>query len=825
LTPPRAPTPTPPTGFARFADAVLSHRVAILAALGALTLLMIVQFRLLRFDFQPSAMMQFSDDERAFSADFSARYHDASEDTLLLILHSPQPQAVLSPYGLSLLHQLTELAQQSGLALSIDSLALTPDIPDIPDNPLKLLASSFTGRSPSALLPQRPATDADVSRVLRRLDRSSLLRGSLISADGAAALIVLHLDPRYRDLGLLSPALADLEAAVEAAVAHPDFSTASPAPSLSLQLGGLPYIRTETVRNLKRDQLVFWPVVGAVFFLMLLALFRSPLQALLPLISVGLATAWIVGLLATINQEVNIINNIMPTLILVVGICDGIHVVLRANKLRAEGRTHIVTARDTIAELGLPCLLTTLTSAIGFASLVVARADVLRSFGWQVGLGIMLAYVCVILLVPIALSFQRRAQVTVILSHADVVALDAQPRDRIERLLARLTDHLLAYPRAVLVIAVATLALTAAIGARVPIDAFAIEAFHEGHPIYEANRLIEQKLGGVLPLELEVQSPAATPPADLTTADGLTRLAALQDMVARQPNVLQTISILDILAEARAATDGLPADWRRDPSALAPLLPLVSAFQPALVTQYLSADHDRLRLTARMSDAGIRNTIKTLQSIQGSAPALNNPPPEGAAAAPSPVTVRPTGAAYLTAIGLDLFVRDLFWSLITASLIIFGILVLFFRSWRVGIISLIPNLLPLTTTLALMPALGYDLNTSSVVIFTISIGLAVDNTIHFVARLREVRPDYASLDEAIRAAFSSSGRAIIASNVLLMIGFSVLFLSDFEPTRRVATLTVITIFSALIAAILVLPALLHLLYEKSPSAAPVRVDS
>jgi predicted RND superfamily exporter protein len=295
-------------------------------------------------------------------------------------------------------------------------------------------------------------------------------------------------------------------------------------------------------------------------------------------------------------------------------------------------------------------------------------------------------------------------------------------------------------------------------------------------------------------------------------------------MVGQQPHVLQTLSILNILAEARAATDGLPPDWRRDPAALATLLPLVRAFQPTILSQYLTPDGDRLRVTARMSDAGIRRTLSTLSAIQSLAPSLLNPPQDTPQDTPPLTTLRPTGAAYLTAIGLDLFVRDLFMSLVTASLIIFAVLVLFFRSWRVGLISLIPNLLPLTMTLAMMPALGYDLNTSSVIIFTISIGLAVDNTIHFVARLRDVRPEHPDLNEAIRAAFSSAGRAIIASNVLLMIGFSVLFLSDFEPTRRVATLTVITILSALIAAVLVLPALLRLFYEPSPQPAASALD-
>lgn len=306
----------------------------------------------------------------------------------------------------------------------------------------------------------------------------------------------------------------------------------------------------------------------------------------------------------------------------------------------------------------------------------------------------------------------------------------------------------------------------------------------------------------------------------------LARVARFQAAIETLPGVISTMSVLNILAETQSAIDDARTDWRTSPSTLAQHLPIVALAQPSTLSQYLTPNHDRLRITARMSDAGIRQTLSTIDAIHTqSATLLNAPldnsktstqnttPPTAPLAPTPPIHVKETGTAYLTAIGLDLFVRDLFTSLATASITIFTIMIIAFRSWRVGLISLLPNLLPLTITLALMPTLGYQLNTSSVVIFTISIGLSVDNTIHFVARLRDVRASHATLNAAIHDAFTSSGRAIIASNILLIIGFSFLFWSDFEPTRRVATLTVVTIIASLITALLTLPPLLRLFYE------------
>jgi predicted RND superfamily exporter protein len=173
--------------------------------------------------------------------------------------------------------------------------------------------------------------------------------------------------------------------------------------------------------------------------------------------------------------------------------------------------------------------------------------------------------------------------------------------------------------------------------------------------------------------------------------------------------------------------------------------------------------------------------------------------------------VRMTGVAYLSAFGLDTFVWDLLYSLITAFAVIFVVLMLVFRSPLVGLLALLPNLLPLAITLAAVPLFGYGLNTTTAVVFTITIGLAVDNTIHIIARFKGEWLLHQDIDASIRAAFSSAGRAIVLSNLLLMGGLSVLDLSDFEPLRRISLLAITTISAALFAAMLVLPAELKLL--------------
>ena len=137
-------------------------------------------------------------------------------------------------------------------------------------------------------------------------------------------------------------------------------------------------------------------------------------------------------------------------------------------------------------------------------------------------------------------------------------------------------------------------------------------------------------------------------------------------------------------------------------------------------------------------------------------------------------------------------------------------LVVVFRSPRMGLLSFLPTVLPLALTLGLMPLYGYELNTSTVVVFTISIGMAVDNTIHLLTAFRRARREGRDVDEAIRHTFARTGSAVVASNLLLIGGFAILFSSGFEPVFRVAALTTTTIGAAMLAAMLVLPELLAL---------------
>ena len=771
--------------FRQLAAWEIRNRRWVILGLAALTLGALVQLPRLQFDFRPEALLEFSQEEQAFARELNQRFQ-IEDDLLLIVLEGREPGSVLDARGLTLLYRLTERAGASALAARAISLATVPRR-DLAGG----LAAFALGRLPP-LLSGLPVAASDVERVRTQVATSRMLPRQLVSEDGSTAAIVVVLASEYQDLAALDRPLAELQSAITEVLAA-DTASFDGDDRYQTHLGGLPYVRLETVRHLKSEQLTFWPMTAILYLSLLWFLYRDLGLAVIPLLAVGLASLWGVALLPLAGAEVNVINNIVPSLILVIGVCNAIHMLHAYAAARRAGADGEEAACQMMAELGLPVFLTSLTTAIGFASLLVARNGTLRDLGWQASAGIMLSYVALITLLPLAVSrFGDR--------------LSAQPEGRWSiqqaepRWLERVVGGVRRWPRLTLGIALMVLGMALASGLRAPVDALVIDTFPPGHPIYESNQLVEKQLGGILPLEIEL---AIAEPEGFTQAENLRAVLALQRELAVMPGVLDVKSLVDVIAEVHGVQGDEEVEAMLTAERTTFALAALRQYQPEALALFLSPEGTETRIAARLGDHGIQASLETLEQVDAATPGW-------LATFASPVTLRLTGEAYIASRGLNFFIRDLIFSLLAAGGVIFLVLVVVFRSLRLGLLSFLPTVLPLVWTLGLVPVYGYQLNTSTVVVFTISIGMAVDNTIHLLTGFRRARREGLSLDQAIDQTFRRTGSAVVASNLLLIGGFAILFASDFEPVFRVAALTTTTIGAAMAAAILVLPALLAL---------------
>ena len=342
-----------------------------------------------------------------------------------------------------------------------------------------------------------------------------------------------------------------------------------------------------------------------------------------------------------------------------------------------------------------------------------------------------------------------------------------------------------------LIVAAAIILLIACVGvaSQIRFNSKVNDVFQDTHPVSMTNALIEEHLGGMLPVEIDL---TIDEPNGFRNVERLASICKLQREIVAIDGIISGISICDIVAET-----GIDWDTPPNQTQLNAVFFGIKRFNPKQYASFMTDDAQGMHISLRIPDNGYEKSQQTLEkvddAIQSSLPAT------GAKA-------RFTGIGYNSTLGLDHFMSDLYSSLLTAFIIIFAILLVAFRSFWSGVVAILPNVLPLAMTLAFLPIYGYNFNTTSVLVFTISIGLAVDNSIHVIQRFRQEFRGERTVEDALVVALRSSGRAIIQSNLLLCSGLAVLLLSDFDPISRVGVLTMTTIGSALVISIILLPA-------------------
>ena len=839
-----------------------------------ISLLAATQLPKLRFDFSPDAMLEFSDEEIAYQHSFEEKY--GSNSNLFLLVFSA-PESIVNAKSLADLRDLTERVE------TVDGISGAYSLSKVPDSSDAGARALLRGKLPD-LIPDGELSPDQVEKIASRVETSDLLRGNLISANGQHALITISLPEDNASPEAFMPVFREIEAKID------QWRSDGERGAYAISYGGLPYIRAMTVDTMKREQLHLWPVVGLLYVIAMIVIFKSFWQAIMPLACIGCVILWSISIMVINDMPVTMINNTLPLLILVIGVTNGIYIIFRILDERRKGKDKTKAIVDGVYRMALASLLTTSTTSIGFGSLLVAKAKILNGFGFITALAVMFIYVAIIFFMPQVLSLinldprrkkdvvsdgdengdhalpleapasqeipqaqpletpasqeipqalsletQLEAQKSTLQEISQAQPLETPASQEIPQALPLETPASQEIPQALpletqqsasreaqqaqnaqktpskptlfdtfmegvahftvkyraLIVAAAIILLIACVGvaSQIRFNSKVNDVFQDTHPVSMTNALIEEHLGGMLPVEIDL---TIDEPNGFRNVERLASICKLQREIVAIDGIISGISICDIVAET-----GIDWDTPPNQTQLNAVFFGIKRFNPKQYASFMTDDAQGMHISLRIPDNGYEKSQQTLEkvddAIQSSLPAT------GAKA-------RFTGIGYNSTLGLDHFMSDLYSSLLTAFIIIFAILLVAFRSFWSGVVAILPNVLPLAMTLAFLPIYGYNFNTTSVLVFTISIGLAVDNSIHVIQRFRQEFRGERTVEDALVVALRSSGRAIIQSNLLLCSGLAVLLLSDFDPISRVGVLTMTTIGSALVISIILLPA-------------------
>lgn len=752
--------------WSRLAHRLLDHPYPFLAVLVVLTGVLGFAMTGLQIDHKAGNFAA-SDSEAMQAFQRVGAVFGKSETVLYLVFDGADP------YDPAFLSQLDALGRRIAGYEGVETVLSLANVP-------------FLVRDGNRLAPRPlfdPALAADSLRA--RIEGQPFLRGLLLSADGTTTLAMVRIAPAFND----SPARLDL---VERIAAE---AQALPG---RVALAGFPYLRTQYARRVTAEAPRFTVMALLISLLFLFLTFRAWRAVLLPTVIVLLGIVWTFGLIALFDHRINIVTAVLPALLVIIGMANAIHLTTKFYDLYDQYQSRRKAIEQTIRTVGVATLLTALTTAIGFGVLVISGSRLLAAFGLFAGAGIMVLYALSMILIPYAyLRLRPPSQETAALATHDAFAAFFEQK-------ATLTQR-----HSGLIVAAAALLFAVGLfgAARISSDIYVFSDFYPDDPLRQDLAVFETHFGGVLPMEVVL---TAETPGRFRSLAALRHLESLQHTAAAYPHVGTTLSAVTLVKLANQAYfGGHPATYRLPAGYELPFLQnalkglLGGSGEHGLgrnLPVFMDSTFTTARLFMGVEDIGTTAMNDLADSVRAQAQRLFP-------AAQYDVVV--TGTAVTSTRSGESLVRNLLVSLAVALLVISGLMALLFRSARLTLISLIPNVIPLLLVGGAMGFAGVALKPSTALIFSLAFGIAVDDTIHFLSKYRFLRGAGRSRDAAVRQTLRETGKAILFTSLVLMAGFLVFTGSSFGGTVNMGALTALTLGAALLANLVLLPALLY----------------
>lgn len=642
-----------------------------------------------------------------------------------------------------------------------------------------LVNASIVESDESGMLLLRDAIN-DGDAPLTDAAKDPFLGTFLISPDQQVVTLQIHLDDDLDKIADIAPVINDLKEQVRAVAVPTGFK---------VHTTGIPYVRAEVVDMMLIDEMTFFPAVGVIFLVTICTLFRRILLGVIPMVGVFIATVWSMGALLSSGAVLNILSILTPTLVLVIGVADGIHMVSRYREELYKDQDRAAALGRTLRSMALACFLTSFTTAVGFASLIVAETQVIQDFGIHVAVSVLITFSTVLLAVPTLLAWLPISKV-------------GKPHKGGNRPEYKWLSNLVATaPKRVLFVGLLFTVFAGYLGRDVRTNSALLEMYHEGHPTWESVQVAEEKVGGVIPLFLHLSGDEG----QMLEPDILERVAQLENEISSQAMVGWTMSAAGWVRHFHSLLtdeEGLPSS--REAVAQELLLAEMSGELP--LDRILSHDRARTRILVLAKDFGGRETLKVKHHLESVGAEIF---------ADTGITLDVTGDGMLAAHSVENLIQDLIASLGLVLIVILFTMFALLRDVRQTLIATAPNLIPLVFILGTMGLMGVDLQTSNIVSFTVAVGLAVDDTIHFIVRYREEHRRCPDITTAIHNTLQGAGHPIVLTSILLVLGFGVLAFSSLTSTYFFGILACVTMIAALLGDLFLLPATLHLFDKQS----------
>ncbi|MEP3207862.1 MAG: MMPL family transporter [Maribacter sp.] len=764
--------------WAKTARIILRNRVLILLLVAAFTVFLGMQWKNMRFS---SSQANLLPDDHPVNLEYQSFLNQFGEEGNAVVF-AIRDSALFSPKNFN---RWNKLSKQLDAFPEVDFVVSTDNLQELIKHKDK---QEFVLRP---LIQKNLDTQSEVDSITQHLFNDLPFYESLLFNKNSGTLrTVMYLDKDIVNTSVRKDfILQDMTNLVE------DFEEET---NLDVRISGMPYIRTKNSQNIIDEISWFIGAALGVTSLLFFFFFRSLRATLISMGVVIIGVMWAFGILGLLQYEITVLTALIPPLIIVIGIPNCIFLI---NKYQQEIKKHgnqALSLQRVISKIGNATLMTNVTTASGFATFIVTDSKLLKEFGIVASLNIIGIFILSLLIIPIVYSFLHPPK-TKHLKHLNKRWIDA---------FVNWTVRVVREKRIAIYIISIILLVTSIIGIyQIDISGSPIEDMPKKEQFFKDIRFFEAEFDGIMPVEIVVDTKR---PKGVLKPATLRRIDQLGDVIEEIPELSKPVSVVNLIKYSKQAFyNGIPKYYQLPTSQENTFIMDVarkSSNDGDLLKSFVDSTGQNARITTFMKDVSTERMEEIEGKLQENITKL------------FPIeryNVYMTGSALLFLKGTKYLVKNLILSLTLAIGLIALFMAYLFRSFRMIIISLIPNLLPLVVTAGVMGFVGVPIKPSTILVFSIAFGISVDDTIHFLAKYRqELMANNWKIKVSVYAALRETGVSMFYTSIVLFFGFSVFVISNFGGTVALGALVSATLLFAMLANLVLLPSLL-LSLEKS----------
>ena len=676
--------------------------------------------------------------------------------------------------------------------------ALEAEVPYLKDitwlGNVEYIESTPDGISIYELLESIPKTPEEMAEVRKKSLNESSYINSLIAPDGTSYTIILEMEKYPENDAILDPK-SEIAPVVRTILNRAEFA------GLTVQLAGGPILHHDYDELAGRETSKFLILCLLVQMAILLWLGRGVRGIIVPIIIVFLSIIWTLGAIGWMGFTLNTMIIVLPSLLICVGIGDSIHFISEYQDHLDQGITRKDSMIEAFSMVGLPCLLTTITTMGAFLSFLTVSIRPFREFGTYAAFGVIAALILTYIMVPFFYSFGMK-------KNSRAVSNDKPEKrhDYFDRLLERIHKVVTTRPKMIVSFFV-VLSFVSLLGAlNIKLESNFVQLISTKVPIRQAIDFIDERMGGSMSLEIMLDTGKSNGVKDLRF---LKNMDALQTFIDKQPLVTKTSSVLDVMKKMRRAlhnNDPVFYSIPDTPKAASEYLFLYETSGGDQLDKLISFDYDIARLTVKMPSIGTADIHRLIASVETFSKTTFD----------DSVNIEITGVlAGVNALN-DRMGDGVKSSFLAVLIAVTALMILFMRSIKLGLISMIPNVFPVLITLGLMGIAGINMDMPLMCCSAIIIGVAVDDTIHFFRRYRREFEALRNYSDALHSTLTTVGRPLTFTTITLILGFSVMILSVMKGWSHFGFLAGFAFLWALLADFFFAPALMLLVKPLGP---------